>query len=84
MIKILDLYAEWCAPCKAMGKILDNLKEEYPEIKIEKVDIDKEHDIVSTYNVRSIPYVVIFKEDEIIYQGSGIINKEKILNIITG
>ena len=85
MIKILDFYAEWCKPCITMGKILDDFKLEEPDVIIEKINIDScSTDLINEYKIRNIPYLVIFKDSEIIYKGSGTINKAKIKTIING
>ncbi len=56
---IVDFYAHWCGPCKAIAPILDELAAEYgEEIIIYKVDVDKEGDLANAYNIRSIPHML--------------------------
>lgn len=82
MIKIIDFYAEWCSPCKTMSKVLDEFKSENKEVIIEKVDVEINPQLAKKYNIRAIPFLVINKNENIIYQAPGLISKEKIEDII--
>jgi thioredoxin 1 len=74
---VVDLYAPWCAPCKGLAPILDELSEEYTEINFYKVDIDKEHEVAGALGVRSIPTLIFIpmEGDPSVVQGA--IDKEK-------
>lgn len=53
---LVDFYATWCGPCKALAPILEELADEYDgRVYIYKVDVDKEEDLAAAFNVRSIP-----------------------------
>lgn len=53
---LVDFYATWCGPCKALAPILEELAEEYDgKIQIYKVDVDQEEELAAAFNVRSIP-----------------------------
>ena len=53
---IIDFYADWCNPCKVVAPILENLAEEYEgKVDIYKVDTEKEQELASMFNIRSIP-----------------------------
>ena len=58
---LVDFFATWCGPCKALGPVLDSLSEEV-DYRIVKVDIDQYTDLATFYGVRSIPTMVIFKD----------------------
>ena len=60
---IVDFFAEWCGPCKALSPILDRLSEEY-KLKVFKVDVDKENALAEEFGIMSIPTVVFFKDGE--------------------
>ena len=82
MIKILDFYAEWCGPCKAMSPILDQIEDELDDVIIEKYDVEENEEIVEDYSIRSVPTLVFIKDDEIISKHVGSLSKEKLLAII--
>ena len=82
MIKILDFYAEWCGPCKAMSPILDQIEDELDDDIIEKYDVEENEEIVEDYSIRSVPTLVFIKDDEIVSKHVGSLSKEKLLSII--
>ena len=57
---LVDFWAEWCGPCKAIGPILDELSDEYEgRVKIGKVNIDEQQGLAAEYGIRAIPIVVV-------------------------
>ena len=77
-ITIVDMWAPWCSPCKAMDPVLSEIAEEMKEIKICKHNIDSEPNYPSRYNVRSIPTLLLFSNKELKDQKVGFTNKENI------
>ena len=62
---LVDFWAEWCAPCKALMPLLARIAEEYRgELLLAKVDCDAEQDIVARFGIRSLPTVVLFKDGQ--------------------
>ncbi len=56
---IIDFYAEWCGPCKALSPVLEEIANEYDgEIYVYKIDIDKEQDLAAAFNIRSVPTLI--------------------------
>lgn len=60
-ILLVDMYAEWCGPCKMLGPVLEDIALKYnPKVKIIKVDVDNTPSIASEYHVQSVPTVLFF------------------------
>ena len=79
-VQVLDFYAEWCGPCRAMSPSIKSLTEEYQgsEVEIKKVNVDTEPELTQKYDIKSIPTLVFLKESEEVDRTSGAIPKEKI------
>ncbi len=66
-VEVIDFYADWCNPCKAMSPAIKALQEEFPEgnesgVKITKINVDTDPEAAKKYNIRSIPTLVFLKE----------------------
>lgn len=75
---IVDFYANWCGPCKMLGPILEEIAKE-KGITLIKVDVDKHDALARSYSVMSIPYVLIFKDGELVNKFIGYLPKNSIL-----
>ena len=80
---LVDFYADWCGPCKQMPPILKDVKTELKDnVRIIKVNVDKNPVIASKYQIRSIPTVIIFKNGEPQWTGVGLQNARDLKAII--
>ena len=78
-IVILDFWAEWCGPCKMIAPSVEKISEEYSDkLKVGKLDVDSNPNISSTFGIRSIPTLLIFKNGAPVDQIVGAVSKEVI------
>lgn len=80
---LVDFYATWCGPCKAMAPIVDSLSADLEgEVRILKIDIDKNQAAAAHFRVQSVPTFMIFKNGEIVWRHSGAMDKLALLQQI--
>ena len=63
---IVDMFATWCGPCKMMAPIVDNLAEDYTDVKFCKLDVDQAPTVSARYGVQSIPTFLFFRNGELV------------------
>ena len=78
----VDFWASWCQPCKQFEPIYEELSEQYPEIVFGKVDTENEQELAGHFGVRSIPTLMLFREQVVIFQEAGVLPKEGVENVI--
>ena len=77
---LVDFWAPWCGPCKALNPILEKVEAEVAgRVKIVKVNIDESPDVSSRYSIMSSPTLLVFKDGEVVNQLVGLVQKEKII-----
>ena len=82
---VVDFWAEWCGPCKAIGPSLEEISDEMADkVTIAKVNMDENPDLAAKYGVRSIPTLLMFKDGEPVAIQVGAAPKNKLSDWISG
>lgn len=81
-IVILDFYADWCGPCKTFAPIFHKVSTQYPDILFGKINVDREQLLGSDFNIRSVPTIVVLKDQTIIFEKSGSMFEHSLIALI--
>jgi thioredoxin 1 len=80
---LVDFFAEWCGPCKTMSPILTDVATQVEgKAKIIKVDIDRNPQAATHYDIRSVPTLMIFKKGEVKWKQSGVVPANQLVDIL--
>jgi len=80
---LVDFSAEWCGPCKMMAPILKEVASKVDgKVRIIKVDIDRNPQAASAYNVQSVPTMILFKKGEIKWRQSGVMQSGQLSQVL--
>lgn len=80
---LIDFFATWCGPCKMLGPILKEVKDNLGDrISIIKIDVDKNQQIASKYQVRGVPTMILYQEGKQLWRQSGVLTKDEIIRVI--
>ena len=79
---VIDLYADWCGPCKMLAPVIHELEGEYPEVKFCKVNVDNEPELAAAFKVSSIPMIAFVKDNTFVDVSVGYVPKAKLAAII--
>ena len=81
---LVDFYADWCGPCKAMNPIISDVaKAVEGRGKVVKINVDKNMQAAQTYRVQAVPTFMIFKNGQPVWRHSGMIDKHSLLNVFS-
>lgn len=81
-VVILDFWATWCGPCRALGPVLESFSNKYSNIKVGKINVDEEPELAGKFEIMSIPTLIVFKNGKPINKSVGLVTESKIAELI--
>ncbi len=82
---LVDFWADWCPPCKALTPTIDELAMDYVgRVKVGKVDVDSNREVSEKFGVQSIPNIVLFKNGEVVRRFVGLTSKKELAAALEG
>jgi thioredoxin 1 len=81
-IVVIDYWAPWCGPCMGFAPIFEQIANENPDVKFVKVNTDEEQGLAGHFQIRSIPTLMIFRENVIVFEQAGSLPKSALQGVI--
>ena len=73
---LVDFYADWCGPCKALAPVLEEFARENPDAKVVKVNVDRSPELADHFQIESIPSLIAFRDGRTVARHTGMANKD--------
>lgn len=81
-IVLMDFWASWCGPCKSFAPIFEEVSNVFTDIAFAKIDIESEHELAADFNVRSVPQLVVLKQNIVLFSEAGILPKTALEDLV--
>src|SRR3989338_5196887 len=79
---VVDYWAPWCGPCRAMAPIFEELSKEFKKVKFTKLNVDENQEIASKLGIQGIPTLILFKEGKEIKRRTGLLSKSALKELL--
>ncbi len=80
---LVDFFATWCGPCKMMAPILKDVKDKMgDDVKVIKIDVDKNQRLAAQFNVQGVPTLIVFKHGQVKWRQSGVVQAKQLQQIL--
>lgn len=81
---LVDFFATWCGPCKAMHPVLEELDDEAADFLVGKIDVDRNPELTTRYRIMSVPTFMAFKDGKPVNKAVGMQDKSELLSLLEG
>ena len=82
-VVIVDFWAPWCAPCRAFAPTFEQASEQHADVVFAKVNTEEEQEVAGAFNIRSIPTLMVFRENVILYSEAGSLPAAALEQVLT-
>ena len=82
-IVIIDFWAEWCGPCKSFAPTYEKVSEKHDDIVFAKVNTESEQELAAHFQIRSIPTLMVFREEVVLFAQPGMLSEEQLEDVIS-
>ena len=81
-LAVIDLYADWCGPCRLLTPVMEELEREYPDVKFCKINVDEQPELTALFKTESIPYIALVKDNTFLDFSVGYVAKATLVRLI--
>ncbi|MCC6138819.1 MAG: thioredoxin [Bdellovibrionaceae bacterium] len=81
-IVILDFWAEWCGPCKSFAPVYESVSKKFPNVIFGKIDTEKQPELAAHFEIRSIPTIMVIREQIELFFQPGALNEELLIELV--
>ncbi len=81
-IILVDFWAPWCGPCRQFAPVFENMSEQHPDIVFSKVNTEEEQELAAHFQIRSIPTLMVFREQIIVFSQPGALPPASLASVI--